>query len=341
MRKSIAAVMAVVLVFPLVLATLLSFSIITWALDRSFYLEIVSDERIYEPMLSDTAWDEKQVFDDLDRIGELDGIPAGALARALREIVTPHYLRSQAVRLVNGIFDTIEGRSSVTELSIELTPLKERLRGEAGERFARVLVESLPACSEGQEPLAPGGSLPRCLPPGISDDEAAQLILTGLPEFLKRLPETYPLPPESIRVDYQRANTLWLGFIGKGRLIWASVILGLIAAGFWIGAAFVAGENRREVVQWLGWPLLAPALVILAAGIALRIVAGWPWADIAPMNWIGADFWHGAEIAGVIATVVKEAVKTAARGFLTTSGIVVGISLGLIIWSYSIQAEDE
>ena len=95
------------------------------------------------------------------------------------------------------------------------------------------------------------------------------------------------------------------------------------------------------MVQWLGWPLLAPALIILSAGIALRIVAGWPWENIAPMNGIVAGSWYGAEIAEEIAAVVKAAVKAAARGFLTTSGIAVGISLGLIIWSYSIQADDE
>ena len=337
MRQAIAVIMIILLVFPLIFATMMSFSVGTWALDRGFYLQLVSDERIYEAILRDSAWEEKQIFE----VTDFEGIPSDALAKALREVVTPNYLRSQAVALVDEAFDAIEGRGSTLELSVDITPLKDRLRSDGGDRFARSLAANLPVCSSGQTPFATGGQMPRCRPADLSEEQTAQLITAALPDFLDSLPDTYPEPPETVFFDYGPANEFWTGFIGTNRLIWASVILGLIAAGFWIGAAFVAGENRREVVQWLGWPLLAPALVILAAGIALRIVAGWPWADIAPMNWIGADFWHGAEIAGVIATVVKEAVKTAARGFLTTSGIVVGISLGLIIWSYSIQAEDE
>ena len=46
MRKAIAAILAVLLVFPLVYGALTMFSVSTWILDRSFYLGVVSDERL-------------------------------------------------------------------------------------------------------------------------------------------------------------------------------------------------------------------------------------------------------------------------------------------------------
>jgi hypothetical protein len=337
MRQAIAVIMIILLVFPLIFATMMSFSVGTWALDRGFYLQLVSDERIYEAILRDSAWEEKQIFE----VTDFEGIPSDALAKALREVVTPNYLRSQAVALVDEAFDAIEGRGSTLELSVDITPLKDRLRSDGGDRFARSLAANLPVCSSGQTPFATGGQMPRCRPADLSEEQTAQLITAALPDFLDSLPDTYPEPPETVFFDYGPANEFWTGFIGTNRLIWASVLLALIAASFWVGAAFVGGKNRRQIVQWLGWPLFVPAVLTLIGGIAIRIAAGWPWVDYGLGNWLATDAWYRAEVAGVISTVVRTAIKAVARGFLITGGISIGLSLSLIIWSFSISTEEE
>jgi hypothetical protein len=337
MRQAIAVIMIILLVFPLIFATMMSFSVSTWALDRGFYLQLVSDERIFEAILRDEAWEEEQIFE----VTEFEGIPSDALAKALREVVTPNYLRSQAVALVDETFDAIEGKAPTLELSVDITPLKDRLRSDGGDRFARSLAANLPVCSSGQTPFVAGAQMPRCRPADLSEQQAAQLITAALPDFLDGLPDSYPEPAETVFFDYSPENEFWTGFIGTNRLIWASVLLALVAASFWVGAAFVGGENRRKIVQWLGWPLFVPAVLTLIAGISIRIAAGWPWVDYGLVNWLATDAWYRAEVAGVLSTVVRTAIKAVARGFLITGGISIGISLGLIIWSFSISTEEE
>ena len=337
MRQAIAVIMIILLVFPLIFAAMMSFSVGTWALDRGFYLQLVSDERIYEAILRDTAWEEEQIFE----VTEFEGIPSDALAKALREVVSPNYLRSQAVALVDRTFDGIEGRTSSIELSVDITPLKDRLRSDGGDRFARSLAANLPVCSSGQTPLALDAQMPRCRPANLSEEQLAQQITAALPDFLDSLPDSYPEPAETVFFDYRPENEFWMGFVGTNRLVWASILLALIAASFWVGAAFVGGENRRQIVQWLGWPLFVPAVITLICGISIRIAAGWPWIDTDLGNWLATDVWYRAEVAGVISTVIRTAIKAVARGFLITGGVSIGISLGLIIWSFSIPAEED
>lgn len=336
MRQAIAVIMVILLVFPLIFAAMMSFSVGTWALDRGFYLQLASDERIYEAILRENAWEEAQI----DEVAEIEGIPSDALVRALREVVTPNYLRSQAVSVINRTFDGIEGKTSSLELSMDITPLKDRLRSDGGDRFARSLAANLPVCSAGQTQSAAGSQMPRCRPENLSEEQLAQQITAALPDFLDSLPDSYPDPPETVFFDYTPAGEFWIGFIGTNRLVWASILLALIAAGFWVGTAFVGGENRRQIVQWLGWPLFVPAVLTLISGIAVRIAAGWPWMNYGMSGWLATDVWYRAEIAAVMSTVMRTAIRAVARGFLITGGISLGFSLGLIIWSFSVSADD-
>jgi hypothetical protein len=337
MRKALAVLMIVLFAFPLIMAALMSFSVSTWALDRGFFLRLVSDERIYEAVLRNSPWEREQVLENTD----FHGIPGDALAIALREVVTPNYLRSQAVALVNDAFDAIEGRARTLELSIDLTPLKDRLLTDAGYRFSRSLASNLPFCAPGEESVAPGAHLPRCRRPDRTEEQTAESIADSLPAFVADLPDRYPEPPETVYFHYTPEDEFWMGFVGTNRFLWAGMILSLIAACFWVGAAFVAGENRHEIVQWLGWSLFVPAALTLICGIAIRIGAGWPWVDFGPGGWLTTDAWYGAEVAEVLSTVIRTAIKAIARGFLVTAGISLGISLGLIVWSFSIQTEEE
>jgi len=335
MRQAIAVIIIVLLVFPLIFAAMMSFSVGTWALDRDFYLQLVSDERIYDAFIEDTDWGDEQMFE----FSEFEGLPGNAMAAALQEVITPNYLRSQVVGLVNDTFDAIEGRTDKLELSMDITPLKDRLRGEAGERFSRSLASELPVCASGEQPIAPGSRLPRCRPSKLTDEEVASVIAEALPALLDSLPDRYPTPPETVYFEYALEDRFWTNFVGTNRLIWASVLLALVAAAFWVGAAFVAGENRRRIVQWLGWPLFVPAVLTLGCGVAIRIAAGLPWVESGLGYWLSTDLWSRAEIVGVLSTVARTAIKAVARGFLITGGVSLGIAMSLIIWSFSIEEE--
>ncbi|MBN1836681.1 MAG: hypothetical protein JW820_12575 [Spirochaetales bacterium] len=340
MRKALAIILVIVFVTPLVMGTLSLFSVSTWLLDRGFYLELVSDERIYEALLRDALRREAHVS-ELAGVPGLDQVPADALLAALREVVTPSYLRSQAVKLVNDAFDALEGRSEYLGLDLDLAPLKEQLLGEDGRRFALELASSLPVCAAGLDPVAPGAVLYRCRPADLSVEAAAERLHTRLPEFLASVPDLYPLEPEQIPLYYGPEEAFRFGLVGTGPLVWFSIILAIVAGGFWIGAAFVGGSNRREVVQWLGWPLVAPAILMLISGLSIRAVNLWRWLPRELQGFLGAEHWYTREVSEVLLTVVLKALNTVSRGFLISGGVTIGIAVGLIVWASSIPADQE
>ena len=82
-------------------------------------------------------------------------------------------------------------------------------------------------------------------------------------------------------------------------------------------------------------------MLTLIGGIAIRIAAGWPWVDYGFTSWLATDVWYSAEVAAVVTTIARTAIKAIARGFLIAGGVSVGIAVVLIAWSFSIQTEEE
>ena len=154
MRKFLALFIWLCVFFPIALAALTLTSIRPWVLDRSFYERIVNDERIYDALFAENIPSQfnREVF------GEAEQLPLGAVNSALREVITPDYLRTQSVNVVNEVFDFIEGRDSSFEVSMDLVPIKAALAGEDGQRFAHTLAAALPTCADGQKRVVPIGS---------------------------------------------------------------------------------------------------------------------------------------------------------------------------------------
>lgn len=349
MRKAVALILVVFLVVPLVSACLAVFSFGPWVLDRRFYLELVADERLYRVLLDYEGWDHEPGWNEslrreLEALPGFDQVPADALLEALRQVLTPAYLRSQALKLVNDAFEAVEGRSAAFEPYLDLVPLKQQLLGVDGRRFALALAAALRPCSAGQEPAVPGAPLYRCRPAGLSVEATAEVLHQGLPEFLAGLPDQYPLGPwhpEAVPLYYGPQDEFWFALVGARRLVWFGVILGIVAAGFWVGAAFVGGANRREVVQWLGWPLVAPAVLMLISGLALRLVPRWIRLP-REMNLVFAgDHRYSQELVEAILSVMRAAADTISRGFLVSGGVTIGIAVGLIVWASSIPVDEQ
>ncbi len=342
MRKIPALILIIVAVIPLLLATLCFFSVASWVLRRSFYRELLGDERLYSALLAEARAREGQSWHmgDWGELPELRGMPAEALAKALAETLSAGYLRDQALALVEQFFAAAEGPTGQVELSIDLAPVKALLRGEGRERFAHALAEALPACSSGQAPRnAPAGLL-RCRPPGMDAVSAARSIAAALPGALDRLPDRYPLTPQPLQLFLEPETRFWAGFLLTARLVWAGLILAAIAVAFWIGAAFLGGRDRREVLAFLGWSLFVPALLVLVAGLAIRFAI--PGRSLLHLPW----FWAGAlapqasgELAAALAETFGAALHTVARGFLVSGAVSIGLALGLIAWTRSLEPE--
>jgi hypothetical protein len=341
MRKIPAVILIIAVVIPLLLSTLIFFSVSGWVLKRSFYRELLGDERLYAALLAEARArkDRSWQVEEWGELPELQGVPAEALAKALAETLSAGYLRDQALELVDQFFAAAEGRVPRADLTLDLAPLKARLRGQARERFARALGEALPVCTSGKDPLIPRSGLLRCRPSGMSVERAAQLISEALPAALDRLPDRYPLLAEPAPFFLQTEARLWTGFLGTARLIWAGLILAAVAAALWVGAAFLGGRDRREVTAFLGWSLFAPALLMLLIGLAIRFAVPGSWLMYAPWFWAGMEPRATAELAAALAEAMRTVLHTMSRGFLISGAVSIGLALGLVAWSRSIERE--
>ena len=148
LRRLIALFSVLVLVFPLTLATLSVIAVSPWALDRNFYIDLVSDQRLYDVLLSEEI---PRLLQRETLRGDLEDVPVAAIASALRAVVTPEYLRTESVRIVNEVFDSVENQGGDVEAYLDLRPIKENVLSK-GAQFAQAYASELPNCATGQEP---------------------------------------------------------------------------------------------------------------------------------------------------------------------------------------------
>jgi hypothetical protein len=335
MRRVPAILIVVFLACPLLFASFIVIAVSTWTLDRNFSLSLLDDERLFKipDAVSSASWSGVVI----DGLG---GLQWKSVGRAAGAVLTPEYMRSQAVRIVNQVFDSFDGTGGRFDISIDTTPVKAALRGDAGGRFARLLAEDLPVGGSAADFRVERGRLPATRPSTVSVDRAAAMILSGLPAFVNGIPDTVRLSDgPSIRI----ATNPWGGgprFHIFGALLAASIITLLFAAGFWMAAAFIGGETRYERLQWLGWSLLAPAAGVLLLGLLITLSSFAPWMrwgiGISRLQPLGFD-------ASFISALIDAARRVVARvgiGFLATGGIAAGVSLGLLAWSWSIPHDE-
>ena len=129
MRSVPAALIAVFLVVPLFFAALFTVSVSTWVLDRGFYTAIIDDERLYEVRGAPDA----RIWDEAARATGITALRDTAVAR---KIVTPQYLHSQALSVLNQAFDFMNGPAETFDPVVDLSPLKKALVGMGGARAA-------------------------------------------------------------------------------------------------------------------------------------------------------------------------------------------------------------
>jgi len=336
MRKLIALLLIVILFFPMAMASLSVISVSSWVLDRNFYTQLLGNERLYEVLLSEDLpnYFSRRV------VTEVDDVPVSALSSALRAVVKPDYLRGEALRIVNDVFDFVEGRDFTLDLYLDIAPLKAALRGEDGPRFARALAEALPVCRAGQEPIIAGGTLYRCLPSDTSVEKAASDITAALPSYVDRYPDRLKLNDESIDMRRElRGAEFVVGFWCANGLSFAAFVLAAITAVFWFIAALLGGEDRRARLLWLGWSLLVPAVLIFCIGLAINtdFSLGWVRLGLNEARFEGVQY--SAEFRQALLDVSRTALDTVANGFLMAGGVAGAIALALVAWGLGTPSE--
>jgi len=330
MRRVPAILLVIFFAAPLLFTAFMTVGVSTWVLDRGFYLSLLQDDRLYQlPTGTGTWW--------VGDIQGMQGLESRAALLAAREVVSPAWMKAQALGITGQLFDFLQGRGNGFDLTVDMVPVKTALRGEAGRRFADTLARQLPVGGSAADFATGSKRLPVARPPSISVEKASAIIQAGLPAFITSVPDTAHLS------DNQFSRSPWgwgPRFPALGALVLADVILLAMGLGFWIAAGFVGGETRFERLQWLGWPLLVPAAGVLLTGLTVMLAfpPGWLGWAIGQAHLETQGF--APSFVDALVAAARQAILRVGTGFIATGAIAAGAALGLLAWSWSIPAEE-
>ncbi len=280
MRSCLGVVIFIFLVFPCAIGGMCLLAANTWIFDKDFYVDSLDNEALYEGLLQDLPdYLDTKAF---DREFERDQAFAAnrAIAMGLREVVTSQYLRGETLRVIDEAFTLIDGNNDVLEVAVDLRPVKAVLLDEGRNDFARAMAANLPRCESGQEPRGADDALISCMSSNMPREEAEEQILHALPRYVEELPNKLTV------IDPVSADAVDFG-VGTARDSLRGVILSFLffAAIFWLTAAWIGGESRRQRLLWLGIMLLIPAGFVFLAGASI----GGDWLDSASRALDSAD----------------------------------------------------
>jgi len=330
MRKIIAFLIAVVLVFPLILAAQVLASVNSFVLDRDFYNEALDSDQVYDSLLSD----------DTIRgiLGEYLPLPADTdysqVEVVLKSVITRDYLKEQIAVIVNGFFDYVQGKTETFAPVIDLVPIKTKLSEEKLDEMLQAIAVILPICEPGQIPGIDFEEQKACKPAGISDAVLSQDYLKPVfPLILGMVPNEIPLGE---KWDEIRITRNWGPFASgmalPASLMLVAVFLAFLAASCWYITALIADGSWRLRLLWLGWMLIIPSALIFILGLAVTADIPNYWINLgierAGMN--GIPFGIGMREA--LRAVVSGSLTRVANSFIMVGGISSAIGLGFIFW---------
>jgi hypothetical protein len=330
LRKFIALLLAVSLVFPLLLATQAVISVSSWALDRQFYMDALNKEQVYSALTSGPLF-EKLIYSQLN-------LPAGVDTRELELIVknalSADYMRGQMDAFIHSLFDYLQGKSDAFSPTLDIAPLKTALEGDQQDAFLTALVAALPNCEPGQSPGFGSENQTACKPSGVSDELLIeQVIKPALPGIIAAVPDEIQL--EGYLISFQETSN-WRSFF-PGMAIPASMILGLLLLiflgfCFWYITALIADSSWHNRLQWLGWMLLVPSALIFFIGFADQsgILDFWVRFGLERANFSAVPF--GDLLGETLQVVAVSALPRITNAFKMVGGICGGLSAALIFW---------
>lgn len=308
----------------------MSASAATWMLNRQFYINALSNDQIYQVLLSDETI-EYALRDYLSIPPETD---TQGLEDVLQSVINEEYLKEQVGLAVNGLFDYLQGATEEFDPVLDLRPLKDELTEEKQDEFLNELVAVLPVCGPNETPGFGGEDGTSCKPQGMSDEDLITNYLEpALPQMLGYIPDELPLGEQWQRWENQQPWRRFLpGMALPAGLMLSIMVLAFIALCLWYLTAMIADGAWRGRLQWLGWTLLIPSLLTFLTGVLLQSNAPLFWLRYGlgrislrrlPANLITPE---------IVRMLVEPVLPYITNAFLMIGGICVSIALGLIIW---------
>lgn len=330
MRKLIAILLIISVVFPLLLASQAAVSTVSWLLDRQFYINALNNEQVYDNLLSD------EMLEDILRTQF--ALPADAdtqdLINILHEIITDEYLQSQISSVVNNFFDYLQGKTSDFSPSINLQPIKTSMTEENQVEFINALLQALPDCAPGELPIIGGENQNICKPQGISDEALMENYLApAIPSIIAQLPDELPLGEEWQQWQRQeRWRTFIPGMAVPASLMLSVLMLAFVSVCLWYLTALIADSGWRGRLQWMGWSLLIPSVIIFAMGFLLNSSSALYWLNYWIRNGHLTLYPSVLGTQAIIQAVSASILPRISSAFMMVGGVCGSLSLGLILW---------
>lgn len=322
MRLFIGLLLFTFIVLPLGMAALILLSVNSWVLDRDFYLRLMDDPALYENLLEQDlpSYFNNEVFP------ASEAVPSAALTAALREVVTPEYVRDQATTIVNQVFDSLESvPPAAFDIAFDLRPIKTALQGEKGTAFANTLASKLPACEPGQSARPPSAILPVCVPPDTSPETLAANVVERLPRIIQDIPNDYPVD-RNVIIDSQTSGMTLTGATLREVLTVAVGAVAALAAFFWLITALIGGRSTRGIFIGLGTMLFIVAGLTVASGFGLMTALVGPYARSAVVS---TNLNVGTQQA--VTSFIDVLGGQIGSSFLVTGGVALAVALGLFL----------
>jgi len=339
MRKFFAIIFFIILVFPLIFGTQTAISVVTWALDRDFYIETFDQPEVYAALGSDALVGELLAA----KLNLPPGVDTGALSSIINDVLTPEFLQTQIRAYFNGFFDYLQGRTNEFTPVIDLRPLKTAIAGDQQDAFLAALLQSLPVCEPGQTPGFGNENEYACKPAGISDQLIIeQALKPALPAVLAQIPDQVPLEG---KIGSPGNNSNWRTFLpgmaAPASIMLSVLILTVVSVAVWYLIALIADPNWHGRLQWLGWMLFIPSLLVFLLGFAAQggVAAYWINFGLARARLAAAPI--GTELAESMQIVAMSALPRVSNAFKMVGGIGGALALALIFWGIATPRKRE
>ena len=264
MRKFLGILLSIVVV-PLLLASLITVSVIFWVADRESVISAFTSEAFIEQISSDSA-----IYEMMEaNMGEIEGIDPALMNLAIHTFVTPEFMEEQITASINQVFDYFEGKVPTLTIQIDLTSIKATI---AALNPNEEVLAAIPETMVILEPIDPIGDLshiPPFLQPFIQSGNLKDMgfVLLGISLLLWAL-------------------TTWIGGRnGKERLLWLGWTmflpgLAVLAAGVLLGSdlgdtLIQLGLRSAGIGSYQNIPISTESLVqVMEAALVLPLHTG-------------------------------------------------------------------
>jgi hypothetical protein len=330
MRKLLALLITLTLVFPFILSAQVLFGVNSFILDRNFYIQALDNNQVYESLMSDSLINTSigtylPLSPDAD-LSEIKGV--------LESVITHEYLKEQIEIFVNGFFDFLQGKTSNFSPVVNLVPVKVTLSSDKQDELLAAIAAIIPVCKPGQMPGIDTSNRNTCKPAGISDEILVKDYLKPVfPLVLAQVPDEVPIGK---KWDEILASRNWGPFASgmalPASLMLISVFMALVAALFWYIAALIADGSWRVRLLWLGWTLMIPSALIFIVGLSISTDITNYWINLGLERVSFNNIPFGTGLRETLRAVVSGSLLRVASSLMMVSGISGAVSLGFIFW---------